>query len=540
MGRNLSWKAGRHHAELLLNALHHFYQQCEQNSDPFHQLSQVVKLHWQEPHALWVMTTLHDLGLLLALEQVDLTSNNIRNILLCLKELKILEDKREGNHSKTITGSSRWQFILHLKSRDVTENLHWLFGDGDRPGYWDQRRNQLKFAPDFLEFEEPEDFSQKQILHRQWRDLRWVGRDELIAELVAKLNKDCRILSLVGITGIGKTALSIRLSADIESQFQHSAFVDFDGDHPDFRLVARAVLGQQALDPELQFPQLQIAEMIDRLQEHPWLLVLDMAEELLQVGEDGRSQFADPRFAQFFDRIVQADSFPSRIIITSQDEPPPPAKGRHREYTHTALLSGLSPTESLQLFQLLDIPISDNATTSLLTRMITLYEGHPLALQVIAGEMGALPYAGDVLAYWHDYGHEFERVEQLKKADEIKGPDDAVRLDRHSPKLVDWVKCRINRVFERLYQTDVWAYMLLCQGAVYRRAVERSAWLTMLLEQDEEVAICAFQSLQRRYLLEAEKETHKVLYRLHNLLRRVALDHLHQLEQLNSTDQEER
>jgi len=34
-------------------------------------------------------------------------------------------------------------------------------------------------------------------------ETRWVGRQVLITELVAKLQADCRVLSLVGITGIG-------------------------------------------------------------------------------------------------------------------------------------------------------------------------------------------------------------------------------------------------------------------------------------------------------------------------------------------------
>ncbi|NER00740.1 MAG: ATP-binding protein, partial [Cyanothece sp. SIO2G6] len=140
-------------------------------------------------------------------------------------------------------------------------------------------------------------------------------------------------------------------------------------------------------------------------------------------------------------------------------------------------------------------------------------------------------YDGKIPAYWHDYGAEIERVEHLRQAQAEQGPQDAIALDRYSHHLVDWVKCRIDRVFQRLYAVDQLAYLMVCQGAVYRRAVERSAWLLMLADQelDELATNQTFQALQRRYLLEHETTQHRVLYRLHNLIRRVALDHLSQL-----------
>ena len=38
------------------------------------------------------------------------------------------------------------------------------------------------------------------------QEIRWVGRQSLIGELSQKILADCRILSLVGITGIGKSS----------------------------------------------------------------------------------------------------------------------------------------------------------------------------------------------------------------------------------------------------------------------------------------------------------------------------------------------
>jgi hypothetical protein len=72
---------------------------------------------------------------------------------------------------------------------------------------------------------------------------------------------------------------------------------------------------------------------------------------------------------------------------------------------------------------------------------------------------------------------------------------------------------------------------MLCQGAVYRRAVEHQAWLLMVCEYPDEAQVLAFQTLQRRFLLEEECTERKVLYRLYSLIRRVAIDYRPQIEQ---------
>ncbi|NEQ99466.1 MAG: ATP-binding protein, partial [Cyanothece sp. SIO2G6] len=455
MGRNLSWVAGQHHAKLILKALHHFQQQSDQNTIEYRNLNgdgaEVMQLRWQTAQALWVSTTLCALHRLLQQCGEEVSTEQIRNALHCMKQLGILQDKREKTNPKTLTGSKEWQFILQLHSHDATDNLNWLFGVGDQPGYWDylrrqqqggrERRNTEPQGKSLTALQFPEGQrsypSLGQIVRGRWGLLPWVGREALVASLVARLQDNCRILSLVGITGIGKTALSIRLSTEFPNQFQRFELVRFDDERPDFRFVARVVLGSQATDPQLQSPELQADAVFTKLQEQPWFLVLDMVEELLERQADGSLQFRDRTFKILCDRLVKAETLPSRLIITSQDALPPPAEGRYPNRTHTAKLSGLSQAESLQLFQLRDIIATSATDLNYLTRIIQVYEGHPLALQVIAGELRETPYDGKIPAYWHDYGAEIERVEHLRQAQAEQGPQDAIALDRYSRHLVD-------------------------------------------------------------------------------------------------------
>ncbi|GAA6623468.1 ATP-binding protein [Scytonema sp. NUACC26] len=364
--------------------------------------------------------------------------------------------------------------------------------------------------------------------------IRWVGRNALVAKLEHQLQEDGRILSIVGMTGIGKTSLAMRLTVEpsLAIKFQESYTVNLDRTLSNFWEIARQLLGERiAQEEQLQKePDLLVQAVVDKLRSQPCLLILDMLEEVLESDGEGSHQFSEPLFTKFFEQIVKAQQMLSRIILTSQDLPPAIAEGRYPSRAHIERLKGLEETEALELFETWDVHILEEVDLENLKRIIRVYEGHPLALRVIAGEIRMPPYNGDVRAYWYDYGDEITAVESMKDVTEERSREDKPRLDRYSIGLTDLVKKRIDRTFTRLYKAEPLACLMLCQGAVYRRAVERSAWLLMISEHSHEAQASAFQSLQRRFLLEEEYTERKVLYRLHSLIRRVALDRLAQLE----------
>ncbi|MGC1394468.1 MAG: NB-ARC domain-containing protein, partial [Coleofasciculaceae cyanobacterium] len=368
--------------------------------------------------------------------------------------------------------------------------------------------------------------------------IHWVGRTAEIAELTSKLLKGCRVLSIVGITGIGKTALAGMLTIEpaILQAFSTVKLVSLDSNFSSFDQVARSILGDEVAADEvlLQNPEKLVAAIVGKLRTQPLIVVLDMVEELLEIDINGVHQFKESIFELFLEKVIRSELMASRIIITSQYKLPVIAEGRHPARIEMFRLDGLEEIEALELFETHDVnkinDLDSSPEVSLLKRFIRVYEGHPLALKVIAGEIQGSPYQGDIQAYWHDYGKEIEAVEELKSSPKEFCREDKPRLDRYSINLTELVKMRVETTFTRLFQSAPLACLMLCMGAKYRRAVERQAWLMLIDDYSEDESLIAFQTLQRRFLLEEEYTPHKVLYRLHSLIRRIALDNLAKIE----------
>ncbi|MBD2580516.1 NB-ARC domain-containing protein [Oscillatoria sp. FACHB-1406] len=361
-------------------------------------------------------------------------------------------------------------------------------------------------------------------------ETRWVEREVLVKKLTEKVQANCRVLILAGLTGIGKSSLAIRLS--LEPQILQTGLVvkviRFDAERSTFEAFAQQFLKQQ-ISSASEFdrsPEQLVNDLVMYLQTQPCLCILDMVEEILEAGDRGELKYKDPCFTKFFDRLLEAELMPSRLILTSQDRPPTIAQGRYKERSHLEELKGLNPAEAIELFRVWEVYSQRQEEIEYLQRIIEVYEGHPLALSVIAGEIRESPYRGNIQAYWYDYGQEIEEIEQQKNAADLRSNTDSMTLTHYSVNLTDLVKYRIERTFTRLSASSPLAYILLCMGATYRCSVERTAWLTLIADAPKESQIIAFQTLQRRFLLETDRTVDRILYRLHSLIRSIALQHL--------------
>ena len=367
----------------------------------------------------------------------------------------------------------------------------------------------------------------------------WVGRDSLTLELVTKLKGACRLMLITGIAGVGKTALAERLSVDLRDNTSQLLRENFDAQEKstDFASVATRLLescGQIVTPEDRTDPQLLARRLVLHLQATPYLILVDSLEQILKGNEqDGWSEFKDDGFAAFFRAVLASDTFQSRFILTSQELPAQIIEigSRYQNFWHCQPLGGLSETEQQALFVKTGFALESAPE---LIRIGKAYEGHPLALRIIIGEIGSRPFYGNIAAYWKRYGHEIEAVEKALAAaaeGNTTGADDKWHLDRFTRALRRNVQQRLEQTFERLRQDAKYAYILLCEASVYRCPVPDDWWLSHLedWQQSEAEQIAALEILCDRYLVEEMTEGPQIFLKQHNLIRSISLAHLKQL-----------
>jgi hypothetical protein len=372
-------------------------------------------------------------------------------------------------------------------------------------------------------------------------DDAWVGRKDLISQLTEKVQGSCRLLILLGIAGIGKTALAERLAVELQDDGRKFHQENFENQQQasDFASVAIRWLekwGERITSEDRKDTQRLLNRLVKRLRENRYLVVIDSLELILKGNEEaGRKGFQDELWAKFFDGFLALGSCESRLIVTSQDLPEQ-IPARYKIFWDCQELRGLTASEQLELFEKTGLEVEiDSPNKPYLERIGAAYEGHPLALRVIAGEIGSQPFYGNVAGYWNKYGHEIEEVEKAIEEAKTKkitaSADDDWRLDRYTRELRKNVRFRLEKTFERLKKDILNAYRLLCEASVYRCAVPEEFWLSHLEDWDcdDQKQELALDALRDRFLVEEELIDDKIHLRQHNLIRSVALEHLKNL-----------
>jgi len=312
----------------------------------------------------------------------------------------------------------------------------------------------------------------------------------------------------------------------------------------DFASVAARWLekwGELITSEDRKDTQRLLYRLVRHLKENRYLVQLDSLENILQGNEEeGWSDFKDEWWVRFFESLLAADSCESCIILTSQDLPAqiPTIGTRYQNFWYCQPLSGLTELEQLNLFQKTGLEVSTESQPYLM-RIGTAYEGHPLALRVIAGEIGNKPFYGNVVPYWNTYGHEIEEVEKAIKEAKIQAAsaNDQWQLDRYTRNLRRKVRSRLENTFNRLKNDVFYAYVLLCEASVYRCPVPEEFWLSHLEDWDlpedwdEENSQQMLDALRDRYLVEEVIDNNQCLLRQHNLIRSLSIERYKQLDE---------
>ncbi|BAY11996.1 NB-ARC domain-containing protein [Calothrix sp. NIES-2098] len=213
----------------------------------------------------------------------------------------------------------------------------------------------------------------------------------------------CRFITVLGLGGIGKTWLSVKLTQQLQDRFEFAIWRSLSHRPPLQELLSDLIAflsnGQVTNLPDNVHGRM--SRLIDYLQQHRCLLVLDGAEAVLQDCATQKSACkncvwfpdkGDREYREFLKRIGES-THQSCLILTSRDKPKEitALEGEIRP-VRVFLLNGLQIPDVQELF---NAKGTFAGTSEDWHKFVESYAGHPLALNLVSTTIQNL-FAGNI------------------------------------------------------------------------------------------------------------------------------------------------
>jgi len=213
---------------------------------------------------------------------------------------------------------------------------------------------------------------------------QFYGRTQELATLKKWILGDrCRVIALLGIGGLGKTSLSVKIAEELRGEFDYVIWRSLRH-APAFEDKITDLIKIISAQEVVTFPKNhheQITFLIEYLRKFRCLLVLDNFDTLLEHGDAGQPYLENyESYGELLWRSGET-SHQSCILITSREKPPEIATFEGDALPlRTLNLTGLDSTAAqavLSLKGLLGTEVETN-------QLIGCYGGNPLALKIAA------------------------------------------------------------------------------------------------------------------------------------------------------------
>ncbi len=215
------------------------------------------------------------------------------------------------------------------------------------------------------------------------------------------VQENCQLVALLGMGGMGKSALSVRLATQVQNQFDYVIWRSLRESPAIERILADSIQffsGQQDIRV-METITMQIEQLTQYLQTHRCLLILDNLESILQsgsrVGEYRPGYDAYGMLLQSFINVTHE----SCLIVTSREKPHEVAIAESQHTLVKSLsLAGINAVFGREIFRVRGrfFGVPDEWRTT-----IDHYGGNPLALKIVAAHIRDV--LGGNLADFLDY-----------------------------------------------------------------------------------------------------------------------------------------
>ncbi|MBD2624819.1 AAA family ATPase [Microcystis flos-aquae FACHB-1344] len=246
------------------------------------------------------------------------------------------------------------------------------------------------------------------------------GRKLEISTLKEWLDNKTRLITIYGLTGIGKTALTLKLVSEIAPQFDYIIYRSLENIP---QLIALKDDLKQFFAQSLSTP---LPDIIDYLSSYRCLIILDDVQNIFKLGELAGKYLNDCQdYHKFFHQIATT-SHQSCLILISW-ELPRDFVTLKSDKIKTLYLQGLT-TEFEEIFKEYGLKNEEKWT-----ELRELYQGHPNWLNIISSTIIEL-FDGEVSLF----------LEQMKNEIYLGDIEDSIechlqRLSATEKKVIHWL-----------------------------------------------------------------------------------------------------
>ncbi|MEH1939168.1 MAG: NB-ARC domain-containing protein [Nostoc sp.] len=306
------------------------------------------------------------------------------------------------------------------------------------------------------------------------------GRNQELAQLEEWLtSQNCKLVTINGIAGIGKTALALALVDRIQSKFDCLIWKSLQTS-PSLISLLNSLLNsfEQRV---VQNIQQGTAQLIQQLQKRHCLLILDGLEAIFSHSEN-------LSYGQFIQQLSR-ERHQSCILISSREQPK--NIEINPKISRCLNLKGLQKIEAVELLQSRGFTGKELG----LSVLIQLYRGNPLALKLVTPLIQSV-FGGNVAAF----------------------------LSQHTLIVGDRLRVILKQQFEQLsgLEQDILYWL-----AIWQEPVSFSRLQThLLISVDPAMVLEGIVALERRSLLEKWVSDYEPSFTLQPLVMKVVTDEL--------------